>query len=254
MNLLEIEHLTKNFGGVTAVADVSFQVKSGEIVAFIGPNGAGKTTLLNLITGLIKPDSGSIVFNDIEITGNPPEKIASMGINRTFQNLQLFNGMTAVENVMVGAHRHGQKGLLKAGFAFPGVAVEEKKIYEKALEKLELVGLTDKKNVPVEILPYGQQRLLEIARALAMEPILILLDEPAAGLNQGETDTLGDLIRKLADMGMTIVVVEHNMDLIMSISNHIIVLDHGSKLFEGNPHEVQNDAGVIAAYLGEEVV
>ncbi len=254
MNLLEIEHLTKNFGGVTAVADVSFQVKSGEIVAFIGPNGAGKTTLLNLITGLIKPDSGSIVFNDIEITGNPPEKIASMGINRTFQNLQLFNGMTAVENVMVGAHRHGQKGLLKAGFAFPGVAVEEKKIYEKALEKLELVGLTDKKNVPVEILPYGQQRLLEIARALAMEPILILLDEPAAGLNQGETDILGDLIRKLADMGMTIVVVEHNMDLIMSISNHIIVLDHGSKLFEGNPHEVQNDAGVIAAYLGEEVV
>ncbi|NTW05101.1 MAG: ABC transporter ATP-binding protein [Peptococcaceae bacterium] len=254
MSLLEIENLTRNFGGVTAVANMSFQVNTGEIVAFIGPNGAGKTTLFNLITGLIKPDYGTIKFKNIDITGKVPEKIAALGINRTFQNLQLFNGMTVVENVMVGAHRHGKQGLLQAGFSFPGVAKEERFILAKAMEKLELVGLTDKKDIPVEILPYGQQRLLEIARAMAMEPKMLLLDEPAAGLNQGETDILGDLICKLPKMGMTILLVEHNMDLIMRISHHIVVLDHGSKLFEGNPGEVQNDAKVIAAYLGEEIV
>ncbi len=254
MSLLEIEHLTKNFGGVTAVADVSFEVKPNEIVAFIGPNGAGKTTLFNLITGLNKPDYGSIKFENTDITGLPPEKISSLGISRTFQNLQLFNNMSVVENVMVGAHLLGKKGMLLSGFHFPGVAKEEKKIFDKAMEKLELVGLADKKDLPVEILPYGQQRLLEIARAMAMEPKLLLLDEPAAGLNQGETDELGDLIKKLPGMGITVLIVEHNMDLIMAVSHHIVVLNHGSKLFEGNPHEVQNDQNVITAYLGKEVV
>lgn len=253
MALLKIEHLTKNFGGVTAVADVSFEVNHHEIVAFIGPNGAGKTTLFNLITGLNKPDSGSIKLNNTDITGKSPEIIASLGISRTFQNLQLFNNMSAVENVMVGAHLQGRKGILASGLYLSGVTREEKNIFNIAMEKLELVGLADKKDLLVEILPYGQQRLLEIARAMAMEPKLLLLDEPAAGLNQGETDELGDLICKLPSMGITILIVEHNMDLIMAVSHHIVVLNHGSKLFEGNPREVQNDHNVITAYLGKEV-
>lgn len=254
MTLLSIEKLTKHYGGVTAVNYVDFFVKSREIVAVIGPNGAGKTTLFNLITGLAKPDSGSIIFKDKIISGLLPENIAAMGINRTFQNLQLFFKMSVVENVMVGAHRHGRKGLFQAGLRWPGVVEEEKTIYSKAMDKLELVGLADKKDEPAEILPYGEQRLVEIARAMAMEPELLLLDEPAAGLNQGETDQLGDLICKLPEMGMTVLLVEHNMDIVMSIANRIIVLDHGSKLAEGSTKEIQNDSKVIAAYLGEEVL
>ena len=254
MTLLSIDNLTKHFGGVTAVNYVDFQIESGEIVAIIGPNGAGKTTLFNLITGLVKPDAGMIQYKGNEIGGLPPERIAGFGITRTFQNLQLFHRMTVVENVMVGAHRHGSKGLFQAGVRWTGTVEEEKKIYLKAMEKLEFVNLAGRKDDPVEILPYGDQRLVEIARAMAMEPELILLDEPAAGLNQGETDGLGDLICKLPQMGMTVMIVEHNMDLVMSIAHRIVVFNYGSKLAEGTPQVIQNDSTVIAAYLGEEVL
>lgn len=252
MTLLNVEHLTKHFGGVTAVNYVSFQVAPGEIVAVIGPNGAGKTTLFNLITGVSHPDSGTIEFKGAALGGLAPEKIAAMGITRTFQSVQLFNNMSVVENVMVGAHRHGRRGLLQAGLRWPGVEEEERDIYSRAMAKLELVRLADKKDAPPEILPYGEQRLLEIARAMALEPDLILLDEPAAGLNQGETNQLGELISRLPDMGMTVLLVEHNMEMVMTVAHRIVVLDHGSMLAEGTPEEIQNDPRVIAAYLGEE--
>lgn len=252
MTLLNVEQLTKHFGGVTAVNYVSFHVNAGEIVAVIGPNGAGKTTLFNLITGVSEPDSGTIAFKGTAINGQPPEKIAALGITRTFQSVQLFNNMSVVENVMVGAHRHGRRGLLQAGLRWPGVADEEQDIYSRAMAKLELVGLAGKKDAPPDILPYGEQRLLEIARAMALEPELILLDEPAAGLNQGETNQLGKLISRLPGMGMTVLLVEHNMEMVMTVARRIVVLDYGSMLTEGTPEEIQNDPRVIAAYLGEE--
>ncbi|KJS14896.1 MAG: hypothetical protein VR69_15575 [Peptococcaceae bacterium BRH_c4b] len=253
MTLLGVNRLTRHFGGVTAVNFVDFHVEQGEIVAIIGPNGAGKTTLFNLISGVVSPDSGSITYKGAEIGGLTPEKIAALGITRTFQNLQLFRNMSVVENVMVGAHRRGKKGMLQAGLRWPGVAAEEKSIYSRAMSSLELVGLPGKENYPAEVLPYGEQRLLEIARAMAMEPELILLDEPAAGMNQGETNRLGELVAGLPDMGTTVLLVEHNMEMVMTVAHRIVVLDHGSKLAEGTPEDIQNDAQVISAYLGEEV-
>jgi ABC-type branched-subunit amino acid transport system ATPase component len=254
MILLDVDRLTRHFGGVTAVNGVDFQVRQGEIVSVIGPNGAGKTTLFNLISGVVRPDSGRIIYKGADIGGLPPEKIAARGITRTFQNLQLFRNMTVVENVMVGAHRKGKKGLLQAALRWPGLAAEEQAIYSRAMLSLELVGLEEKKDYPAEVLPYGEQRLLEIARAMAMEPELILLDEPAAGMNQGETNRLGELVAVLPGMGTTVLLVEHNMEMVMTVSERIIVLDHGSKLAEGTPEKIQNDAEVIAAYLGEEVI
>ncbi|GBF34300.1 branched-chain amino acid transport ATP-binding protein LivG [Desulfocucumis palustris] len=253
MIILEVTGLSKHFGGVTAVNSVDFHVSRGEIVSIIGPNGAGKTTLFNLISGVAGPDSGSIKYNGEEIGGMPPDRIAVLGVTRTFQNLQIFRNMTVVENVMVGAHRLGRKGLLQAGVRWPGVASEESFIYGRAIAALELVGLGEKKDMPAEILPYGEQRLLEIARAMALEPDLILLDEPAAGMNQGETNGLGELISRFPEMGTSVLLVEHNMEMVMAVSHRIVVLDHGSKLAEGTPLEIQQDSRVISAYLGEEV-
>jgi len=252
MKLLEVSQLTKTFGGVHAVSDVSFSVSKGEIIAVIGPNGAGKTTLFNLMTGVYPPTQGNIYFNDTDITCLPTHKVAALGIARTFQNLQVFNNMTVLENVMVGRHIRSRTGLLGAVFPLWPVQVEESKIVESSLEKLALTGLADKAMEPANNLPYGQQKMLEIARAIALEPELLLLDEPAAGLNSSETRELVDIIYTLRDQGITIILVEHDMETVMEITDRLVVLNFGNKLAEGTPYEIQNNQEVITAYLGEE--
>jgi len=252
MKLLEIKELTKSFGGVLAVNDLSFSVDSGEIVAVIGPNGAGKTTLYNLITGIYPPSHGRIYFNGTDITGITAHRAAQLGIARTFQNLQIFNNMSVLENVMVGRHTKSKTGLLGAIFPINHVQREEQEIVEKSMEKLSLVGLANKAMQPAVSLPYGQQKLLEIARAVALEPQMLLLDEPAAGLNSTETQKLVSIIYKLRDQGVTILLVEHDMETVMEIADRLVVLNFGNKLAEGTPIEIQNNQDVIAAYLGEE--
>ncbi len=252
MKILEVSKLTKSFGGVTAVNDMNFSVNSGEIIAVIGPNGAGKTTLFNLITCIYPPTSGSILFKQKEIRGLTADQIAHLGISRTFQNLQIFNNMSVLENVMVGRHTKSKTGLLGAIFPLPAVQREEEAIVQSSLEKLALVGLADKALEAASNLPYGEQKMLEIARAVAMEPELLLLDEPAAGLNPTETRDLVEIIYKLRDQGITILLVEHDMETVMEIADRIVVLNFGNKLAEGTPYEIQNNREVIAAYLGEE--
>jgi branched-chain amino acid transport system ATP-binding protein len=252
LKLLDVQNLTKSFGGVLAVNDVSFSVNKGEILAVIGPNGAGKTTLFNLATGIYPPTSGKILFNGKEITSLPAHKIANMGIARTFQNLQLFNNMTVLENVMVGRHTKSKTSIVGAIFPLPHVQREEHEIVEKSMEKLALVGLTDKALELASNLPYGQQKMLEIARACALEPELLLLDEPAAGLNSTETRELVEIIYSLRNSEVTILLVEHDMETVMEITDRLVVLNFGNKLAEGTPYEIQNNKEVIAAYLGEE--
>lgn len=251
--MLAFRAVTKSFGGVTAVKEVSMEMEVGEVLAVIGPNGAGKTTLFNLATGIEKPDSGAIEFMHTDTTEMATDDIVNMGMTRTFQNLQLFNNMNVVENVMVGAHRHGKTGLLQAGLHLPRVSREEAELQALAEEKLRLVGLGSKIYFPAEILPYGEQRLLEIARSMASEPKLILLDEPCAGMNESETQRLAKLIRSLPDKGISVLIVEHDMEMVMSIADRVVVLNYGAKLAEGTPEQVQNDSRVISAYLGEEV-
>jgi len=235
MSLLEVKNLTRTFGGLTALSNVNFHVEEGEIVSLIGPNGAGKTTFFNCVTGIYSPTSGSITFRDVGIAGLRPGRVAEKGISRTFQNIRLFASMTALENVMTGCHVRTKTGPLGAILRSKKSREEEKLTEEKAT---------------AGNLPYGDQRRLEIARALATEPKLLLLDEPAAGMNQNETDGLKSLISKIRNNHISILLIEHHMKVVMSISDRVVVLDHGERLAEGTPKEIQKNPDVIKAYLG----
>jgi branched-chain amino acid transport system ATP-binding protein len=251
---LEATNLRKEFGGLMAVFDINFGVEPGEIMAIIGPNGAGKTTIFNLISGVLLPTGGKIQFKGHLLNGLEPHVITSLGLSRTFQNVRLFGNMTVLENVMVGRHVKTDYGLFDAAFRLPQAQNEEQRIRERAMEYLTRVGLESKFDEDALNLPLGQQRLLEIARALATEPSLIMLDEPGAGLNRPEKEELDRLIRNIREDGVTVLLVEHDMQFIMGIADRIVVLDYGQKIAEGTPTEVQTNERVISAYLGEETV
>lgn len=252
MRLLEVRDIDRSFGGLHAVNRVSFEVPSGSIQAVIGPNGAGKTTLFNLISGTLTPDGGSVFFRDRDITGLKPYRIARTGMIRTFQNLKLSGHMTVLENVMIGRHIRSKAGFLSAIFNLPGSWKEEKSIREEALKAVEMLGLKDLVNRETKNLPFGKQRAVELARALAAEPELLLLDEPASGLNIHETKELSELICRIRQNGITILLVEHDMSLVMDISDRIVVLNFGTKIAEGCPKEIQSNREVVKIYLGEE--
>jgi branched-chain amino acid transport system ATP-binding protein len=249
--MLRFEGITKIFGGLTALNDVSFAARKGEITGVIGPNGAGKTTLFNIISGIYTQTAGSIFLNDRTITGFPPEKLAMLGMVRTFQNIELFGQMTVLENVMVGLHTKSKSGMLSCALKLPDHLREEREIMEQAVHWLDYVGISDLGSAQAASLPFGKGRLLEIARALAMKPQIILMDEPAAGLNSQETVELAALIRSIRESGVAVVLVEHDMALVMDVCDSILVLNLGCKLAEGTPREIQENPAVIAAYLGE---
>ncbi len=251
MPLLEVRDLEKQFGGLKAISHLDFTVPEKIIFSVIGPNGAGKTTLFNLLTNVYRPSAGSIFFQGRDITALPSFRIAGLGITRTFQNLQVFLNMTALENVMVGCHLHSRAGLISAALRLPSVIREEKKVRKGAMDALEFCGLSDVAHVPADALPYGILKKLEIARALAARPRLLLMDEPAAGLNDTETMEMCGLITRICESGITVILVEHNMSLVMEISHHVLVLNYGELLAQGSPYEVQHNPEVIAAYLGE---
>ncbi|MGI6484780.1 MAG: ABC transporter ATP-binding protein [Tepidanaerobacteraceae bacterium] len=251
MTLLEGKGLSMEFGGLSALDQVDFNIKAGEILSLIGPNGAGKTTLFNLLTGVYPPTRGEILFKENKIKNKKPYEITKMGIARTFQNIRLFSEMSVLDNVIIGQHCRTRTGVFGAILWSDAVKKEEKKVRDRAMELLNFVGLDKVCDEKAKNLPYGAQRRLEMARALATDPELILLDEPAAGMNPQETNQLINLIDKLNDMGKTVLLIEHDMKLVMGISERIMVLDYGKKIADGTPEEVRSNELVIKAYLGD---
>ena len=252
MTLLSVQELSKRFGGLQAVDEVSFSVPQGVIKALIGPNGAGKTTLFNIISGVLRPDRGSVTFNGLQMQGLRPHQVAVKGIARTYQHIRLFPKMTALENIMIGRHIHSRAGFIAGMLSLPFTKKEEKAIAREAREVMEFLGIAELADADATSLAYGQQRVVELGRALACEPKLLLLDEPAAGLNMRETAEMAALIGRIRDRGITVFLVEHDMSLVMNISDEILVLSYGQKIADDRPLSIQKNSDVIKVYLGED--
>ena len=250
--MLRLSGIGKRFGGLTALEGISFGVAKGSITGIIGPNGAGKTTLFNLATGIYPPSEGAVLLDGRDISALPPERRARLGLVRTFQNIELFGKMTVLENVMVGQHTQSSSGIFSCAFRMPWQISEERRIRSKAKEWLAFAGIGELQDLEAGTLSFGKGRLLEIARAMALEPKLLLMDEPAAGLNSRETAELAELIKRIRDRGVTVALVEHDMDLVMDICDSLVVLNLGTMLAEGTPREIQDNQAVVTAYLGEE--